>query len=371
MKPETYAALVAAAAELVDDDADREKTNTAFSAISDWYELAAQAEQHGLSVMLGRLAATGCVQLPRELDLQLKALTIRHQKVLAARRIVLAEVIDILDRHQIRFAFLKGAALSELIYSPAWLRPMRDIDLLVSPAQALETQRLLRDVGFANEDRQSGYLFEHHHLPNSIRIQDGFTISLEVHHDALSGDAEASITLDRLEDQLQPYRFADRTAYALGHTDMLKHLCFHTFEPADLIKLGSIVDLVRYAAHYVDEIDWRALDSTHAFITNTLRCVHALVPLPNRLQAALQSIPNANWQPAGLGRGFVPLSRISRLSAWQRFRALFSPSAWWLHIYYVVPANHSLLYTRLVRHPGRVTQWLLRRYRAAYRSRNR
>ena len=172
MKPETYAALVAVAAALV-DDTETEQANRALDNISDWFEVATQAENHGLSVMLGRLSANGRIKLPRALDLQLKALTIRHQKVLAARREVLADVIDILEQNAIRFAFLKGAALSELIYDPPWLRPMRDIDLLVSPEQALETQRLLREVGFDNEDRQSGYLFDHHHLPNSTRMQDG------------------------------------------------------------------------------------------------------------------------------------------------------------------------------------------------------
>ena len=370
MKPETYAALTAVAAALV-DDTETEQANRAFDDISDWFEVAAQAEIHGLSVMLGRLSASGRIDLPRELDLQLKALTIRHQKVLAARRQVLADVIDILKNNDIDFAFLKGAALSELIYDPPWLRPMRDIDLLVRPDQALETQRLLREVGFDNEDRQSGYLYDHHHLPNSVRIQDGFTISLEVHHDALSGDAGSSIRLDCLDGALQPYRFADRTAYALGHVDMLKHLCFHTFEPAELIKLGSLVDLVRYASHCAEAVDWQQLDATQPFIGNTLRCVDALIPLPARLGAALEYDAPDNWQPAGIGSGFQPLSKINELPLPEQLSALLYPSPWWLHIYYVVPPGQSLFFCRSFRHPLMVVRWLWRRYQAAYKSRRR
>ncbi|MCP4010351.1 MAG: nucleotidyltransferase family protein, partial [Proteobacteria bacterium] len=168
MRPETYAALVSVAAALV-SNSNASQLAPAFALIEDWQELASEAERHGLSVMLGRLSANDEIKLPRELDLQLKALSIRHRRVLAARRIVLAEVIDLFGRHNIAFAFLKGAALANLIYDPPWLRPMRDIDMLVDSENALQAQKLLREIDFKNEDYAPGYLFEHHHLPNSTR----------------------------------------------------------------------------------------------------------------------------------------------------------------------------------------------------------
>ncbi len=368
MKPQTYAALVNVATALVDNNKTVQLT-AAFEAVNDWQELAAQAEVHGLSVMLGRLAANGDVSLPRELDLQLKALTIRHQKVFAARRIVLSDVIDIFEQHNIDFALLKGAALAKLIYNPPWLRPMRDIDILVKRDDALQAQKLLREVGFENEDYGAGYLFEHHHLPNSIRIQDNFTISLEIHHDALSGDVEASIKLDALNDALQPFNFANKKAYAFGHSDMLRHLCHHTFEPAELIKLGSMVDIVLYASHFANEIDWQVLKTSQANIVNTLLCIHVLIPLPEQLRKQLSVQFPDQWQPAQIGHGFTPLSQISRLPGKKdKFLALFMPSEWWTHVFYVVPPENSLFFTRLIRHPVTIATWLLRRYRAAQNS---
>ncbi len=368
MKPLSYAALVEVATALV-GSVNNAALKAAFDKIEDWHELATQAEIHGLSVMLGRLIANGEIQAPRQLDLQLKALTIRHQKVLLARQTVLAEVIELYEHNQIQFAFLKGAALAQLIYDPAWLRPMRDIDILVSSRDAAHAQRLLRTIQFENEDFNPGYMFEHHHLPNSTRMQDGFTISLEVHHDALSGDVDASITLENLNSPLQAFDYAGRTAYAFGQTDMLKHLCFHGFEPAETIKLGSLVDMVHYADAYADEIDWPELDKTHPYIANTLRCIHTLIPLPAGLQPHLLPLPEAKWQPGGAGQGFIPLSQISALSFAKRINALLFPSEWWMHVFYIVPPGKSLLLTRLGRHPYTLIKWLLRRYLAAHKSR--
>jgi len=364
MKPETYAALVSVASALVDNAKSPELTSN-FKSASDWQELVTQAEIHGLSVMLGRLSANGDIALPREFDLQLKALTIRHKNILAARRIVLVDVIDLFERNFIEFAFLKGAALANLIYDPPWLRPMRDIDILVEGKNALKAQQLLREIDFSNEDYAAGYLFKHHHLPNSTRMQDGFTISLEVHQDALSGDVDASITLDSLASELQSFDFSGKTAYAFGHTDMLKHLCFHTFEPAEVIKLGSMVDMVRYANHFVSEIDWPELETTQPYTVNAFRCIHVLIPLPGPLRDLLIEERSEQWLPNQKGEGFIPLSQISRLPRKQdKFRALLTPSEWWMHIFYSVPPGKSLIFPRLVRHPVMLARWLFRRYRA-------
>jgi len=373
MQVEAYAALVSVASTLVnagtgvtvDDDPSLVQ---AFKKITNWQALAHQAELHGLSVMLGRLVANTDIGAPRQLDLQLKALTIRHQKILKAREIVLADVIALFEQHAIQFAFLKGAALAQLIYDPPWLRPMRDIDILVSGENAARAQTLLRNVGFENEDSVPGYLYEHHHLPNSIRIQDGFTISLEVHHDALSGDVDASITLDTLIEPLHAFSFASNTAYAFGHADMLKHLCYHSFEPAETIKLGSLVDMVRYASHYADEIDWQALQASQPNVCNALRCIHALIPLPQNLHRPLSPLPGSDWCPSGLGHGFMPLSKISILDRKQKIRALLAPSAWWMHVFYTVPPEKSLLLVRCLRHPATLLKWVFRRYRAAHKS---
>jgi hypothetical protein len=241
----------------------------------------------------------------------------------------------------------------------------------VGVGDALKAQKLLREIDFKNEDYNAGFLFKHHHLPNSTRIQNDFTISLEIHHDALSGDVDASITLDSLNVELQSFSFGRKKAYAFGHEDMLKHLYYHTFEPAEIIKLGSMVDMVKYANYFVDDINWKTLEKNQANTVNALRCIHALIPLPGALQERLIGKSDTPWQVANMGQGFTPLSKISRLLNKQdKFRALLLPSQWWTHIFYAVAPGKSLAYTRLVRHPVTLLKWLFRRYSAAKKSRS-
>jgi hypothetical protein len=151
---------------------------------------------------------------------------------------------------------------------------------------------------------------------------------------------------------------------------MLKHLCFHTFDPAEVIKLGSMVDMVRYANHFIDEIDWPALEITQPYTVNALRCIHVLIALPPPLCDILIKKRSREWQPAQKGQGFLPLSQIFRLPRKRdKFYALFNPPEWWMHIFYSVPPGKSLFFTRLVRHPAMLSRWLFRRYRAASKSR--
>lgn len=370
MLAQTYAALTSIATTIVNPE-NSDALKKCFADIENWQEFTRETEIHGLSVMAGYLAKNHDLNLPKMVDLQLKALTIRHQKVLKARETVLADVIDIFEGNNITFALLKGAALSPLIYNPPWLRPMRDIDILVTPDSAQSAQVLLRDIDFKNKDFTKGYMFNHHHLPNSTRIQDGFTISLEVHHDALSGDVDASIKLVQSTDKLHSFDFADKRAYSLGHTDALMHLCHHTFEPAKTIKIGSMIDMVHYAGTFSSEIDWPTLRSTHPRIENTLRCIDALIPLPENLKQQLGIKGTTSWNPSGLGQGFIPLTQISALkSKKDKLRELLLPSQWWTHIFYGIAPDRSLHFTRTIRHPYVLMKWIFRRYWAAYQSKN-
>jgi hypothetical protein len=44
-----------------------------------------------------------------------------------------------------------------------------------------------------------------------------------------------------------------------------------------------------------------------------------------------------------------------------KLAAVFDPPAWWLHGFYGVPPEKSLLMCRTVRHPAMVVRWLLAR----------
>lgn len=342
-----------------------------------WQTLIDACERNGLSPLFYHHLQKHQPELPSLTDKVLKALTIRHRRAHQIRTEALAEILIAYQAASIDCLLLKGAALAHLIYPTPSLRPMGDIDVLVKKADAQKAQQTLRDLGYFAADAKQRFLAEHHHLPAATRSDAGMTIQVEVHHDALSGDVKASLSFDHLQRPLQTFQVNSEIqtveAHTFSHADTLRHLCHHTFEPAERIKLISIVDLVTYADHFRDEIDWQTLAKQQPFVINTLRCVHYLRPLPARLtKAAPELTPPATPAPDGIGKSFTPLSTVLASTAGKKakLKQLFLPAAWWLHVFYQVPPENSLFLTRWLHHPSQLAQWVFRRYRAAWRSRS-
>ena len=338
--------------------------------ISHWDDLITQAEAVGLSsILYSHLKTTG-VQVPDSSATSFKALTARHLRSNRERTTALVEILDQFSEKNIDTILLKGMALIHSLYSEKSLRPMGDMDILVKPEQALLAQEVLREIGYNAGDRKQGYLYDHHHLPVATRSQNGLLIQVEIHHDALSGDVTSSITFDAVANKRLPITVEGHKTATLGHIDMLRHLCHHTFEPSVKIKLGSVADLYGYAAIYTDEIDWKSLLAEQDFITNTLKCLHFLTPLPEILAEKIGA-PSAT-PPSGIGEGFPPLTTIMnrRAPLTRKLKDVFLCSDWWSHIYYQVPPERSLVGVKLFRHPLRVGFWFYRRILARYKSRS-
>jgi hypothetical protein len=231
--------------------------------------------------------------------------------------------------------------------------------LLVPRAAASAVQATLESVGFRAPDAARRFGRNAHHLPPASRRQGGFTIAVEVHVDALSRDISSSIAMETLTGPARPYRMNGRSAFALGHVDMLRHLAHHLLEPAidGVIRLVGVVDLLRYACVFHDEIDWRRLESEYSFVLNVLRCLHDVIPLP----AALRRVapPPTSPRPARPGEMMRPLRSILApgCSIATVLGELFRPPDWWMHAYYNVPYEASLAPVRTFRHPVRVARW--------------
>ncbi len=337
--------------------------------ITDWDELIKQAESSGLSNILYSHLNRCKISIPDTQSISFKALTARHRRLNRERTDALAEILDAFSEHNIDTVLLKGMALIQTLYTENAQRPMGDIDILVKSSQALLAQQTLRDIGYNAGDRKTGYLFDHHHLPIASKSINGLSVQVEIHHDALSGDSTSSMTYDTVCNEKITVSINGRSSSTMGHIHMLKHLCHHTFEPCDTIKLGAIADIYGYAEKYFNEIDWGQINLNYYLIHNTLRCLHFVTPLPEVLAKKL--IAPTCEPPAGVSKGFPMLSSTfsPRWSPRQKFQRLFMCSGWWLHIFYVTPPENSLLSVRLFRHPAQVMFWLYRRLLAKFKSR--
>jgi len=347
----------------------RAELSAAVAPVADWAGLINRAESHGMAPLLYQHLRSAGIEAPGAAALELRGLTLRHRRSDQIRSAVLIDLLTALEQREITALPLKGAALAYVLYPRPELRPMRDLDVLVDASRAEEAQAVLREFGFNAPAHHHGYMHDHHHLPNATCEREGLTVSIEIHHDALSGDVPESIRTDNLASPVNRFELAGHPTATLGHVDTLRHLAYHTFEPVAETKLISVVDLIGYADKFREDIDWDVLHRRYPRVINVLRCLHYISPLPESLHQQLS--PPRVPAPAGVGLGMRPLSQIihRRKAPAAMFRELFYASDWWLHAYYNVAPEKSLWPTRWVRHPARIGQWLWRRARASWRDR--
>jgi predicted nucleotidyltransferase len=366
--PQTALLRRCAAVEL---DADQvEELARAAASLADWEGLAERAEAHGLEPLAYHHLREAKVSLPTRQALELLALTLRHRRSHEIRSRALREVLDACTQNNIEAVVLKGAVLSRLIYPKPEFRPMSDLDLLVPGEQAASAQQLLEGLGYWAPAQHRPTEHHHHHLPVARCEREGLQVSIEVHLDALHNDVPASIRFGNFSGPLREFDLCGRPAFALGHVDMLRHLCHNAFQPrAAEVKLVSVADIVGYATVFLDDIDWGSIEEHYPFVINTLRCLSYLAPLPHTLRRKIGRVEAP--APHGVGYGLKPLSQILNkgIPPNRVFRELFYPSDWWLHAYYGVAPGKRLWLTRWGRHPARVGRWLSRRLwaSAAYR----
>jgi hypothetical protein len=341
----------------------------AAAAASFWGQLADEAEYHGvaplIAPMIAALSGKSPSTVPEDARRAFLALASRHRRASAVREECIDGLLTAFAAAGIPVILLKGAAIAHLIYSSPDLRPMVDIDVLIDPANSPQAVEVARGLGFifaaGHPSRFAGRM---HHLPAATVSRAGFQIVLEIHFDAMSANQAGRLTLTTLAATPQPVRRgAGPEGLALGHTDMLRHLARHAFEPAHRIRLIHLYDLWRYPVRFHDQIDWRELEARCPDVIVILRLVSYVFPNPS----SQRHPPGPPPPPDGVGRGMVPLSEIAcaGIGPMAKLAALFGPPAWWLHGFYGVPPGDSLLICRTVRHPVMVARWMAMRLAAA------
>jgi hypothetical protein len=188
---------------------------------------------------------------------------------------------------------------------------------------------------------------------------------VEIHHDALSRDVPGHLFFEQVEPQLQTIAWRGLEFSTLSHEQMLHQVCKHLagLHPGAILKLINVMDVVLYAEQYIDEINWPELHSKYSHVLNTLKCCHMIYPLSDQLQTKIGRTAFAQNELAGVGMIMLPLTHIinKRNSIAKQLELLFAPSDWWLHLYYNIDPNKSLLLVKWVRHPITIGHWLSKR----------
>jgi hypothetical protein len=228
---------------LIPDTARNPRAVVAGLSAADWTYIIARGREHRflplLSYSLDQTCAAAAV--PKDAKGILSEVRRRHTlRALAAQRELLL-VHRHLEEAGIRHVFLKGAFLAQFIYPHPSLRPVRDLDVVVPPTEALRAHKLMLAQGYRPLVAASAGVIDAHidhakHLPGLRSPSGTLTVELHVHIDrpggVLSGmDPFQHVVTRALAGENLPFMDPD---------DLLVHLCvhaanFHNFNNGPLV----------------------------------------------------------------------------------------------------------------------------------------
>lgn len=345
-------------------DAEASAVQAKFNTVDNWQSLLADAELYAISGFVFKHVNEHQLEIPNNVMLALKGLAIRHQSAAKARHKTVVEITKAYADQGIKFVALKGLGLAPMIYPDVRLRAMRDIDILVPPEKKHQAGAILRDLGFDLPDEQaSKYMRDSHQLPNATKKVDGYTISVEVHHDAITRDVSGHLNFDEASGQIHAIDWDGVALNVLNHELMLHQVSRHLegVHPGGVLKLINVMDVVLYSEHFIDQIDWQVIARDYSHVINTLKCLHLIMPLSEKLQAIVGGVPSV--RPKDVGVIMPALSTIinKRRKLNEVCNELFLPSDWWLHLHYNCDPSSSLLVVKLLKHPCNIAKWLFNR----------
>ncbi len=331
--------LLALCARIECDAAQSDAIARAAFGVTTWEPLPSLAEAHGIAPLVYHHLTAADVPLPRAIKRAMQALVMRHRLASQIRTRVLREIVARYQAAELRVLLLKGAALAYALYPEPGLRPMRDLDLLVRPADALRAQQLLGDLGFVAFMPADEKNVPHRHLSPATLVRDGLTISVEIHRTLFeSGAAPFSFELDDLR-ELVSVPLADCSAWTLGYAETLWYLCQHLIESTNVFSAPGLIwvaDIISLVERLGAQIDWARIRSTFPQVLDTLALLHFLTPLSDAVLARAQITIGA--EPRDLWPMFEKLPRTTPEEQMQQgyrrtLRAAIFPSAWWVRLH--------------------------------------
>jgi len=340
--------------------------------VSSWSEWLKHVELHGLSGLINEHVATYDLPISETTITELRALSLRHRLAAKARYQTLVNVNRVFEENGVSYLALKGTALLPMIYQKDELRPMRDMDLLVATEQENTAAECLREIGFHLPDmHESKYMRDMHQLPNATKTVNGFTVSIELHHDAYTRETKGHMYFPSAQTDLQEVKWQDLSFKTLEDVKMLHQVCRHmeSLHPGALLKLINVMDVIGHSERVLNNGNWHRVEQEYPHVINSLRCLHVYTPLPESLQQAVGKLSDQPVKNTGEIMGSLRSSILSKNKPLkQRLKLLLRPSDWWLHLYYNVDPERSLFMVKFFRHPLRVSLWLWRRVYSGFLS---
>lgn len=324
--------------------------------VASWQAVGQLAQKHSMGPLLFAQMQRIGYQLPVAVKRPLHAQTIRQKKQSQIQTTVLAEILKRFAEHGIEPLLLKGAALRQLVYPEAWLRPMNDIDLLVKPYDIQRANHLLMQMGFSVPSVGKELPYDKH-LEMAVKSVSGVTVGVELHHNLYNPYQKVSFKLGEQKRPLHTFTLNGIRCQSLSHEEMLWHLCEHLSYHASVwepIRFIWVADMIAYAEKFVDQIDWTFVRQQFPSVLKRLSLFHAMTPLSPQLLEATAVPTGASITRLGEEFGGWTRDEQGLLTAKNRRQRLIEtvfPSEWWLRLHYNLDGVQSCFWQRWLLHP--------------------
>lgn len=234
-----------------------------------------------------------------------------------AGRVVVGEILDALEQIlassgalAAEITLLKGVSFSQLLYPEPHLRPMADIDLLVTERARTELESILRQLGYRQQSSLPSEFYETHHHGMPF-VHEERKLCVEVHTALVSRSAVARDVV------FSPRYVSSRTEPAIsrGHRTNrlapeleLAYTCTHWAQERGCFAGGvlPLVDVIHQVTRRRDELDWDRLLSdladshaaTHLHLALGYLARREVIVLPSGVAERLQAAQRCRLGPS-------------------------------------------------------------------------
>ncbi len=330
---------------------------------AEWRAVASLTYQLDVAPLLHHTLEQMGIALPGDVAAELKRAFLgntRHNLLIYRE---LGSFLPRLNEQNIPVIVLKGAYLAQAVYDDIGLRPMGDIDLLISLPDVEKAIGLLEASGY-KADRPfwpevDGVV--HHHAPPMLK--DGLSVEL---HWSLTHDSNLTeIDLQRLWARAQRFGLQGTETLALSQADLVVHLAVHaSYSHYFCAQYRSLYDLEAVLRKFGADLDWAEIIRT-CQAWQAERGTYLALRLAGELfgtqvpQKVLEKLQPSDWTEKALGwakvllfqanpvqrKNYNPFMHSLRLGEKIAafFRGLFPSRAVMAILYGVPPGSRRIL----------------------------
>jgi len=329
-----------------------------------WNRLLYEAEQQGVAPLLHHHSQRIDFQFPQNFRRLLHSLYLRSRQANTVRNRAVADILTRYHAADIPVLAIKGIALCNFLYDEPGLRPMRDVDLLVSESNLGTAQEILLELEYLPAE-QHDIPEDYYHLPPLVKTIAGLPVTIELHRNLLPFHPRYPLwPLEKSYADSRSFVINGITARTLSLEETLQYVYLHgfqaplTYEPFRLVHVADMVSLVE---KYSEQINRKFLRKHWPAATNVFSRFHSLTPLQDEVisrfnlpveeQADRAGQPYQGWPQRLLkdtDRGQLP----------RLIRDTLLPSRWWMQLYYGHLSGHGYWRARFFEHPREVWRWI-------------